>query len=123
MIFPRCIKDNSTDCNNTLCTTEFRSVVILIKNSSDNSPVVLTSYKVILTSNNLDITTYDSNLGDNNGYYIVATDATSGLKRNSNNEVEFQGFINNTLVIQKQFVINRDCCHITLVSGDTEAYI
>lgn len=58
----------------------------------------------IRTSDNIDITQHDSNLNDNNGYYIVVDDASSGLPRNSNTEVEFQGFVNDTLVIQKRLL-------------------
>ena len=45
------------------------------------------------------------------------------MLRNSNVEIEFQGYIENSLVIKKQLVVTADCCHVSLVSGETKVYI
>ncbi len=118
-----CENKIKTDCIGVLCTLEFRSIVVLIKHNSDNSPVVLTDYKVVRVSDNKDITNTDNNLNDNEGYYTVVNDSNLDLLRNNKFEVEFQGYINNALVIQKKFVVEADCCHVSLVSGDTVIFI
>ena len=123
LILPQCEIHKSTDCTNSLCTDEFRSVTIHIKYATNNNPVILSDYKVIRTLDNQDITRHDSNLNDNNGYYIVVDDSSTGLLRNCDNEVEFQGFIGDQLKVQKRFIIRPDCCHVYLVSGETEVYI
>ncbi len=127
LLSTNCKEDNTTkgdlDCEDIACTEIFVSIRILIKHSADNSPVTLTSYKVIRTSDNKDITRTDNDLTDNNGYYTIVDDITAGLIKNSTMEVEFQGFINNSLTVQKRFIITMDCCHVSLLSGDTIAYI
>jgi hypothetical protein len=126
-LLPNCEKDNKKDnelnCEGVFCTAIFKSVTILIKYSSNNNPVLLTNYIVLRTSDNKVITKSDNNLTDNNGYYTIVNDSSNGLIRNSNTEVEFQGYINNALVIQKRFIVTLDCCHVSLVSGDTVVYI
>ena len=125
VLLPNCEKEkpSESDCEGILCTDIFKSVTILIKHSSDNSPVLLTNYKVLLTSDNEDITTKDNDLTDNNGYYVIVNDNSTGLIINNNIEVEIKGYINDSLVVQKRFIVKKDCCHVSLVSGDTVVYI
>jgi hypothetical protein len=126
-LFTNCKKDNNPkddlDCEDMPCTEIFISIKILIKHSNDNTPVTLTNYKVIRISDNKDFTKTDNDLTDNNGYYTIVDDNTAGLIKNSTMEVEFQGFINNTLAVQKRFIIAMDCCHVSLLSGETVTYI
>jgi hypothetical protein len=127
VFLPNCEKENvkpgDSDCEGIFCTDIFVSVNILIKHSNDNSPVILTKYKVIRTSDNEDITIKDNDLTDNNGYYVIVNDSSTGLITNKNTEVEFQGYINDSLVVQKLFIVKKDCCHVSLVSGDPVVYI
>ena len=127
VLLPNCkkgiVKPSESDCDGIFCTDIFISVNILIKHSSDKSPVLLTSYKVLRTSDNMDITKKDNDLTDNNGYYVIVNDSSTGLIINNNIEVEFQGYINDSLVVQKRFIVKKDCCHVSLVSGDPIVYI
>ena len=127
VLLPNCEKEtvrpDDSDCEGILCTMIFMSVNILIKHSTDNSPVLLTNYKVIRISDNVDITIKDNDLTDNNGYYVIVDDSSTGLIKNNIIEVEFQGYINGSLVVQKRFIVKKDCCHVSLVSGDTVVYI
>lgn len=119
-LFFKCDDDNKINCSFALCTEEFRSIVISIKHKSDNSAFVLSEYKVFRSSDSKDITIADNNLSDNNGYYQITNDLKLDLFKFKDTEVEFQGFVNNSLVVQKQFIITSDCCHISLVSGETD---
>jgi hypothetical protein len=115
-----CDDDNKTNCEFALCTEEFRSIVFSIKHASNNTAYVLTNYKVIRLSDNMDITITDDNLTDNNGYYQITNDLKLDLFKFKNTEVEFKGYLNDVLVIQKQLIITSNCCHISLVEGETE---
>lgn len=115
-----CDDDNKINCDFALCTEEFRSIVVSLKHASNNTAFVLTDYKVIRLSDNKDITISDSNLTDNNGFYQITNDTKLDLFKFKNTEVEFNGYINDMLVIQKRFIITSDCCHISLVYGETE---
>jgi len=118
-----CDSDNKLDYATTLCTMEFRSITILIKQSTDSGPVLLTDFKVLRISDNKDITIKDNNLNDNLGYYQLVNDTGIAMLRNKNVEIEFQGYVNNTLIINKRFVVTADCCHVSLVSGELVFYI
>jgi hypothetical protein len=122
LAFPlfECDDDNKTNCAFAVCTDEFRSIAVSIKHESDNKAYILTDFKVIRLSDNKDITITDDNLTDNNGYYQITNDLKLDLFKFKNTEVEFKGFLNDVLVIQKRLTITSDCCHISLVEGETE---
>jgi len=118
-----CDRDNKTNCAIALCTQEYRFINIQIKQSTDSSTVHLTDYKVFRVSDNKDITINDNVLNDNLGYYPLVNDSERAMLRNINVEIEFQGYIRDTLIIKKRFVVTADCCHVSLVSGDFLLYI
>jgi hypothetical protein len=118
-----CERDNKSDCNNVFCTQEFKTISVLIKHISDSSAVILTTFKVIRVSDNKDISHGNSIIPENYGYYPLVDDSNKEMLRNSNVEIEFQGYLENSLVIKKQLVVTADCCHVSLVSGETTVYI
>ena len=118
-----CDDDNRVNCAVALCTEEFRSIVVSIKHESDSSAFILSDYKVIRVSDGKDLTITDNNLNDNNGYYPVANDLKLDIYKFNNVEVEFEGYLNNAMVIQDRFIITADCCHISLVDGKTILYL
>jgi hypothetical protein len=117
-----CDRDKKTDCSVAICTDEFRFITILIKHSTDSSAVILTGYKVFRVSDNKDIT-ISNDLNFPPGYYPLVSDSQLALLRNSTVEIEFQGFVQNLLIIKKRFVVGADCCHVSLVSGESVVYI
>jgi hypothetical protein len=118
-----CDRDNKSDCKVAVCTDEFRYITILIKHSSDSSAVTLTGYKVIRTSDNKDLTLPGNVFPNNSGYYPLVNDSQLNILRNSITEIEFQGYLQNILVIKKLFDVGADCCHVSLVSGETVSYL
>ncbi len=119
-LFIECGDDNRTNCEFTMCTEEFRSIVVSVKHASNNSAYILTDYEVIRLSDNMDITITDNTVPDNLGYYQITNDSKLELFKFKNTEVEFKGYLNDVLVIQKRLTITADCCHISLVSGETQ---
>ena len=124
-LFPECERDSIDviDCTTAICTMEYRSVTVLIKHKEDNSFFQLTDFKVIRVSDRKDITVNHSDIAGTSGYYTVTNDSYTGLFRNKNVEIEFIGFMNNTIVIQKRFIVTADCCHISLVEGEVLFYL
>jgi hypothetical protein len=114
---------NETDCTSALCTTEYRSITVTIKNKADSTLYHLTDYKVNRVSNNSDVTPKHDNLSGYSGYYSVANDGNIDLFKFKNVEVEFTGYVNNSIVIQKRFIVTADCCHISLVEGNVSLFI
>ena len=118
-----CDHDNKSDCKVAFCTEEFRYITILIRHSSDSSAVILTDYKVIRISDNKDLTLPDNVLPVNSGYYPLVNDGQLNFLRNNITEIEFQGYIQNIIVIKRHYYVSADCCHVSLVSGEAVSYI
>lgn len=114
-----CDREKKSDCANVACTQEFRSLTVLIKHISDSSAFILTTYKVLQVSDNKDITHSNSGIFENLGYYPLVDDTDRDMLRNSDVEIEFKGYMGDTLVIKKPFVVTADCCHVSLVSGES----
>jgi hypothetical protein len=112
-----------SDCVTAICTMEYRSITVTIKHKTDSTLYHLTDYKVIRISDNLDVTPKHDNLSDYSGYYSVANDSKMDLYKFNNVEVEFTGYVNNSIIIQRRFIVTADCCHISLVQGDTKFYL
>ena len=123
LVFTKCESDTRAGCEFAMCTEEFRGISIHIMHQTDSTAFNLTSYSAIRISDGKDITISDNILPDNKGYYSVANDMRKDLFRNKNVEVEFSGYLNDKLVLQKRVVITADCCHISLVKGETTCYI
>jgi hypothetical protein len=118
-----CERDNKSDCNNVFCTQEFKTISVLIKHVSDSSAVILTTFKVIRITDNKDISHGNSIIPENYGYYPLVDDTDKELLTNNNVEIEFQGYTDKTLLIKKRFFVTADCCHVSLVSGESLVYI
>ncbi len=123
LLFIRCDDDNKVNCAFAICTEEFRSIVVSIKHASDNSAFILTDYKVVRVPDGKDLTIADNDLTDNGGHYPVANDLKLDFFKFNNVKVEFTGYLNNTVILQAQFIVTADCCHITLVEGTTTFYL
>jgi hypothetical protein len=118
-----CDRDKKSDCKNAFCTDEFRSIGVSIKHVSDSSAVILTTFKVIRVSDNKDISPGNSIIPEKYGYYLLVDDTDVGMLSNNDVEIEFQGYIDNDLLIKSRFVVTADCCHVSLVSGEQVIYI
>ncbi|WP_046746166.1 hypothetical protein [Kordia zhangzhouensis] len=113
--------DSNSDCGNVVCTLEFRTIVISIKDQNQN-PVALDSFEVINIENNDDMTillsTSEFEMAQQFGQYPLLNDTS--LEVNQEREIQFKGFINNQEVISSIYTVSTDCCHISLVSGTLE---
>lgn len=127
IIFPllnlKCDDDDPVICGYVACTMEYRTVSVSLKHTGDNTPYLLSDFKILKVSDNTDITPAGDSYAALNGYYPVATDGKKELFRFKNVEVEFYGYLNNNLVVQRRFTITADCCHISLVEGETTIYL
>ena len=53
-----------------------------------------------------------------NGRYPIMDDA--GLENNERINIQFKGFLNGQEVVTENYTVASDCCHVFLVSGNTE---
>ncbi|WP_299103872.1 hypothetical protein [uncultured Tenacibaculum sp.] len=116
LLFISC-NDNNI-CKDTVCTLEFRTILVSVKNQ-DQNPIALDSFKVINIQNNSDMTVSLSNsefeAAQQSGKYPLVND--SSLNTNEERQVQFKGYIDNKEVINSTYKVSTDCCHIGLISG------
>jgi hypothetical protein len=113
--------DTNLNCEQSVCTEEFRTILILVKDQNQNA-VALDSFQTINTANGEDVTVTVSSsaldMARQFGQYPLLNDLSIDV--NEEIEVQFKGFINNQEVINGLYKVSSDCCHINLVSGNVE---
>ncbi len=94
-----------------MCTEEFRTVGINVNGDS------LTNYYTIRPFNNDTILPTNSFQGVYENYYVVLDDSYRANIANKQETFIFIGFINDSIVVNEEFIIKADDCHIEKVSG------
>ena len=112
---------NDDDCNNTACTEDFRSVVVRVVDQS-GAPVDLDRTESALEDGTL-LVVNTGNPPEFENAYTVANDSHMDDLPGSNNLVTFRGWIDDVEVVNQEFVITRDCCHIGKGEGPDQIMI
>lgn len=116
-------KDIEEECpEGIMCTEEFRSIMVEVKNSK-GEPYQLDSYETVKLPEGEKII-LRNDIGQDSvfralGQYPVLTDGERKLVAKNGTEIQLTGSKNGKEVVKRTFVIGNDCCHIILVSGDT----
>ncbi|MDX1767687.1 MAG: hypothetical protein R3294_06515 [Arenibacter troitsensis] len=118
--------DDTSNCTDVFCTEEFRTITISVKDK-DGAAVALDHYKVVVLSDGEDITLNASSSEyewmSKNGSYPLFSDKYVTKYRNKEIEINFQGFIDDELLVDSDYTVGADCCHVTLVEGETDIVI
>lgn len=118
--------DDTSNCTDVFCTEEFRTITISVKDK-DGAAVALDHYKVVVLSDGEDITLNASSSEyewmTKNGSYPLFSDKYVTKYRNKEIEINFQGFIDDELLVDSDYTVGADCCHVTLVEGETDIVI
>jgi hypothetical protein len=115
-----CKNIEPTDCSVAECSEQFNTVTLTVK-YSDNTPVILDTFRVVSLEDHLPITF--SLLADEweqmriRGRYAVADDRLVPSRQNTRMEVAFTAVFKNQEITQR-VLLNIDCCHVTPV-GDS----
>lgn len=116
-----CTTPKDTDhCGNMACTEEFRTVTITINNELGEA-FELDSFKTIVKRSQEEFTNDDSFSDD--GVYSILNDSQKDYTSFDGETFVFEGMKNGLIVVSEEFVINKDCCHISYVSGNTNIII
>ena len=115
-IFFSLISCEKNTCDQAICTEEFRTVTIQIIDSLGND-VLLDSSVVIRQADQQLIQTNAQYALE--GYYDVLTDNQKDKTTDNGETFIFKGFLDNVVVVNEPFVINKYCCHINYISGKT----
>lgn len=101
------------DCEGVMCTMMFASVSTSVVDAS-GAPVQLDKVYTVRVSTGEQITP-EQHMSP--GSYIVLDDSYQKRMVNSTEQFTFTGFKNGKKVVEEQFVIGADCCHVHKVSG------
>ncbi len=117
---------SETGCVNQACTEVFKTIVVSVKNS-ENNPVALDSFKVTNLENGNDLTrefnSAEFEAMRENGVYPLFGDEYVQDFSNEEVDINFKGYIDSEEIINSDFRVGADCCHVILISGDPEISI
>ncbi|NVK85709.1 MAG: hypothetical protein HWE21_15395 [Cytophagia bacterium] len=107
------------DCPEELfCTEELRHLTY--KATVNGEPTVLDDYYIKNLDNGLIYQKNPQNDFLDEGVYVVISDALMDEVKKSGTILRFFGIKNNTIVLQQDFIVGHDCCHVVPISGPFE---
>lgn len=108
------------DCSDAMCTDEYISISISIL-YGDGSPVKLDSYEVreVKTGKLRDV----PNWGEEFHTCIIASDLDREDFYNKKVKLLLIGKKAGKVVVQENYLLTADCCHISLLKGDKTVII
>ena len=122
--FISCNEDDSNNCSDLICTTEFKIITTSVMNA-DSEIVILDDFKVIDSDNEEDVTIseslYSLELAQETGQYPIVADGS--IELNKKRKMTFIGFINNQEVIRSSYEAEEECCGVNLISGNLDLII
>lgn len=120
-----CNNDKS-ECIEVACTEEFKTITVSIKDKLEH-PIALNRFEVTIIESGIDIT---RKINDNefelmkqNGIYPLFGDEYSETYKNKTIEIKFKGFDEHQELLNVDFTVGADCCHVELIDGITDVII
>lgn len=110
------------DCKDVLCTDQYVSLSVSVVDKN-NSPIPLDSYTVFSFEKNKFITPEYTqehfNLMVTYNSYTIFTDRFAQEYQNRTTQIRFAGQVKGKEVAASNFTVGANCCHVSLISGDT----
>lgn len=111
-------KNNTTSCDGVMCTAMFGAITVKIVDKN-NTPYIPDSILTIDSKDKVIKRGLDS-WASNAGQYVVIDDNNlSDLTKFKNNEVMLKIYKDNVVENKTTFTVTADCCHVSLVKGDS----
>lgn len=111
-----------TNCLEVACTEVFISYTLTLKDASD-APVLLDSFEVVDKATDENITALLHQTDQQAGEYPLYNDSFVAENQNRKRTLIFKGFRDNLTVAEAEYLIETDCCHVDLTSGELELLI
>ena len=111
------------DCSMVSCTQNFVTITVSVKDVPGEA-IVLDTYKVIDNATGEDLAA-DLNAEEyqylkEQGFYPILSDANRVQYQNTTATLTFKGYVANEEVINEDYEVGADCCHVSLITGNTE---
>ncbi|SFR56554.1 hypothetical protein [Maribacter stanieri] len=111
------------DCSMVACTLNFVTISVSVKDASGTA-VALDSYEIIDTETGENLATNfngeEYQYSKEQGIYPILSDANRVQYQNKSATLTFKGYIDNEEVINEVYEVGADCCHVSLITGNTE---
>ena len=109
------------DCSEAICTHNFVTITVSVKDEAGDA-VVLDSFEVLdtATGENLAKDISAEEYHNDQGIYPLISDAHRIQYQNKTTTLTFKGYINDELVVNQEFEVGADCCHVSLITGNRE---
>ena len=114
------------DCTAVACTEEFITLIVTVKDS-DGVLIPLDRFEVIdlKTAENVtpNISFDNFQIARRNGEYPLYNDSFVSGNQNTKRNIVFRGYINEEKIAEAEYVIDTDCCHVSIAIGDADIAI
>lgn len=114
------------DCTVVACTNEFVTLAVTVTDK-DGVLIPLDRFEVIDSKTLEDITpelsSEEFQTARQNGQYPIYSDFFLSGNQNTKRPLTFRGFINEEVLAESDYVIDTNCCHVSVVVGDTNITI
>ena len=104
------------DDDETVCTMDFRTVVISVSGQSLDDVYTI-------REDNEEKLTFDQSNALGGDTYVVIDDSYVDEMKGETLDFLFVGEINGSVVVEEEFTIRADECHVEYVSGNTDVQI
>lgn len=115
--FSSCRECDKGDCSKVLCTSDIRTVTIMVKDAQGNAIVLDDHYTIRQSTQE---TIRNNNFSGIDGSYPVLSDEYLLPLQNDQDDFIFIGIKNGVEVVRETFTISADCCHVQHVGGSRE---
>lgn len=107
---------NESDCPTDIACTLVLTSLTYSPKGANNQPIFLDSFYAQNLDNGNTYSISSSNLLNTNTFTVI-TDAEIGEIQRDGTNIRFIGLQGDQIVVQQDFVVGHDCCHILPISG------
>ncbi|MFY0592522.1 hypothetical protein [Roseivirga sp.] len=107
---------NFLGCSSTMGCTEIFISLSYTPIDDNNQPIVLDNFYTQNLDNGNTYSIQDHNLDLQNSYIVIDDDQLAEINKTGTN-IRFFGIVDDQIVLQQDFVVGHDCCHVIPVSG------
>lgn len=104
------------DCPPNLSCTEIFVSLTFSPKDGNNQPIILDSFYSQNLDNGNTYSIQNTNVSTQNSY-VVITDAFIEEIQKKGTQIRFIGLIGNQIMVQQDFLIGHDCCHVEGLDG------
>jgi len=114
-VLSACRRDKGECPSDRVCTMEFRSITVEVRDGS-GTDIVLDSTRTVRNSDGR-VFRFEPFMGSPQLNYVVLSDAEMNAVNTQGVAFRFEGFLADSLLVAADYVIRHDCCHVQKMSG------